>query len=771
MADAGSRRIVCVTGMHRSGTSMVARLLQALGVYLGPDDRLMPARPDNPEGFFEHTDFAEINEAILTRCGASWHDVMPMPAGWECRPVLDDLYDRARAVVERDFSGVALWGWKDPRTCLTLPFWQRLLGQFDTILCVRRPLDVARSLEARDQFPIEKSLMLWSVYTAAAVAHTVERPPLIALYDSYLEGQRVPPELSGWLGLDAQGADAETVARAADALRLPLRHHAGACDSQALAHLPWAVRALHAALHEPCSSPGGQLPVLARAVLEDWGLRVIVVDRERQLREVNDRLAEVLSRERDLRGRLAAALSSARRALRHQRMFEGTVQELDDRVVQIGTLLRESEAAHREQLALSIDIAGVEASATWKLVRAARRVRKTTRALGMQLKGRAPKARRRPRPRPADLARRPLGVNVAGYLAAESGMGEAVRASVRALEAAGVPLALNNEAGFLREHDDSYLRFDTDNPHAFNLVHLNADNMADFARRRGEGYFRDRYTIGFWFWELEEFRPDWRSAFDFVNEVWVATEFTARAIAPHAPARVPVITLPPAVPRAVRAPVGREHFGLPADRLVFLFMFDVSSQLERKNPEGLLRAFREARLGDQACLALKFTNSDRDPEAVRRLQALSDGLPVLMFDGYLSRAETAALVACSDCYISLHRAEGFGLTLAEAMALEKPVIATGYSGNLEFMTPENSLLVDYSLVEIERDYGPYLTGFRWAEPDVSAAARCLRDLAADSERRRALARRGASDIAAQLSVAASASRLRARLEAIREEVP
>ena len=261
-------------------------------------------------------------------------------------------------------------------------------------------------------------------------------------------------------------------------------------------------------------------------------------------------------------------------------------------------------------------IAAIRASNTWRAVEALRRMRAR---LGL---ARSPEHHLRRRRR-SDVSRfvknAPLGVNVAGYLDTESGMGEAARGSIRSIEAAGIPVALNNVESRLRKADRSYAAaFVADNPHPFNLVHLNADNMGWFASDQGRNYFRHRYTIGYWFWELAEFRDEWIPFFGFVDEVWAASEFMRQSFAARSP--VPVVRMPlPIVVPPVPA-LGRSHFRIPATGTVFLYMFDVSSQAERKNPLGAIEAFRRAGFErDEAVLVLKFTNAEYDRDAVRRL--------------------------------------------------------------------------------------------------------------------------------------------------------
>ena len=331
-----------------------------------------------------------------------------------------------------------------------------------------------------------------------------------------------------------------------------------------------------------------------------------------------------------------------------------------------------------------------------------------------------------------------------------------------------MPVALNNVPSRLRAHDRSHAdAFITENPHPFNLVHLNADNMGWFAASRGRDYFRDRYTIGFWFWELSTFRDEWLPFFGYVDEVWVATEFVRAAI--QASTSLPVVRMPLPIALPPAPPLSRGHFGLPEQGAVFLYAFDVSSQTERKYPLGAVRAFRRAALErHQAVLVLKFTNADYDREAVRRLQEEAAGLNVVMLDGYMDRAELTGLLQVADCYLSPHRAEGFGLSLLEAMSLGKPVVATNYSGNVDFMTAENSYPVDYRLVALNRDYGPYMRGAVWADPDPDHMGAAIRHVVEHPEDAKARGARAKSDVAQRWTPAVTAPSVRQRLDAIRQ---
>lgn len=328
----------------------------------------------------------------------------------------------------------------------------------------------------------------------------------------------------------------------------------------------------------------------------------------------------------------------------------------------------------------------------------------------------------------SSLVNIPFGINVAGYFASEKGVGEAARASIRALRAAGIPYVLNNFTDASSVNPDTdYSAFDDNNPYSVNLIHVNADQSAAFAEQKGSQYFEERYNIGYWFWELSEFPAEWQSSFRYFDEIWVASNFVLDAISRVAP--IPVTKIPLSLPTTltVRNDLTRAYFNIPDGKFIFTFIYDFHSNITRKNPLGLIEAFKRAfTMGDNALLILKCAHSERHLAELEILQQAAQGINFHIIDKVLSRDELNTLLAQTDCYISLHRSEGFGLTLAEAMLLGKPVIATGYSSNTDFMTMSNSFLVKYQLTEIDRDYGPYKKGCVWAEPDLEHAAELMR---------------------------------------------
>lgn len=360
------------------------------------------------------------------------------------------------------------------------------------------------------------------------------------------------------------------------------------------------------------------------------------------------------------------------------------------------------------------------------------------------------------------------GVNVVGYLGAESGIGESARAMLRILKAGAVPVApINFRTGNLSRMDESIPGVTaTEELHAINLFHVNADQMAIAKASLGASLFAGRYNIGFWAWELADFPDAWVPAFDLVDEVWVPSTFCQQAVGQKAP--VPVLCMP----HSVEAPAGlvgdRARFAIAADEIAYLAMCDVLSVPERKNPLGVAEAFREAFPGSERVrLILKIGNLEFQPDLAARLRDLARADPrIVLIEGYLARADLWTLMASVDCYVSLHRAEGFGLGMAEAMACGKAVVATAWSGNVDFTRADNALLVDCTLTPLARDLGPYRKGEAWAEPDLDSAARAMREVAASPALRARLADRGLRTVANELSPAALAPRIRGRLERI-----
>lgn len=373
-------------------------------------------------------------------------------------------------------------------------------------------------------------------------------------------------------------------------------------------------------------------------------------------------------------------------------------------------------------------------------------------------------------PSPAQPApAHPGGVTVIGYVHAESGVGESARATLRALAHSGVPHALRDyrTGNVSRMGETVDARLATGVQHAVSLFHINADQMPLARTFLGEEPFQVPYRIGFWAWELEQFPQEWHGAFAHVDEVWVPSTFCQRAIAAVAP--VPVVVMPHAIDVPVALSPERARFGLRPDSVAFLAMADMMSLASRKNPFGAIEAFASA-FGNQDAdveLVVKISNADRDPEAFQRLQTLAATCPgIHLLADYLDRPALNTLIDSVDCFVSLHRSEGFGLVIAEAMARGKVVVATGWSGNADFMSADNSLPVDHELVTLERDFGPYRQGQRWASASMPDAIAKLQRVAADPQLRERLGRRAREHCQLHLSPAVIGALQRQRLMAI-----
>jgi len=297
--------------------------------------------------------------------------------------------------------------------------------------------------------------------------------------------------------------------------------------------------------------------------------------------------------------------------------------------------------------------------------------------------------------------------------------------------------------------------------HGFEIIAVNADELPDFVERLGEGYFVGP-RIGIWGWETNAIPPRWQRAFALVDEIWVYSRFMAENIGAVAP--VPVVALPPPV-KPPAEPAAPLRLGVPGGFL-FLFVFDYLSTIQRKNPVGLIEAFKLAFApGAGPQLLIKTINAPLRPLAEEEVLWAAHGRSdIHVIDRSLTGEELGGLMAGCDCYVSLHRAEGFGLTMAEAMAIGKPVIGTGYSGNVDFMNADNSYLVDYTIGRVGPDCEIYPPEGEWADPSVAHGAELMRRVHGDRDQAARIGARAREDIARLLSPQATGAAMRRRLE-------
>jgi glycosyltransferase involved in cell wall biosynthesis len=360
------------------------------------------------------------------------------------------------------------------------------------------------------------------------------------------------------------------------------------------------------------------------------------------------------------------------------------------------------------------------------------------------------------------------GVNLVGFAFGEFGLGESLRAFAKTCLSGEIPfvvrdvdlrLSARQADRTLAPHIVDVLKF------RCSLFCLNPDMLKPVRNLLAAASSAGGYNVGYWYWELEQLPKEWNDALARVDEVWVATEFVADATR-RATAK-PVTKIPPPIEVELLQSYQRSDFGLPEKAFLFLFIFDFNSFAKRKNPQGVIAAFRQAFAAGRrdVALVIKSINGANRPAMLREIRALADeDGRIILIDEFLSRDQVSGLQSVVDAFVSLHRSEGFGLGLAESMYLGKPVIGTAYSGNMEFMNPDNSCLVDYELVPIRK--GEYLYDderFRWADPDIGQAAYYMQRLADDAEFRARIAERGKLDIRTRFTQANAAALMRRRL--------
>ncbi len=351
-----------------------------------------------------------------------------------------------------------------------------------------------------------------------------------------------------------------------------------------------------------------------------------------------------------------------------------------------------------------------------------------------------------PKPSPLVVDVAP-GLAVGGELSRASGLGEGARLMLRGVASLGLP-AYPLDVGPPVGRGERQVVFDAGRlpPPGVSLVlHVNPPVLPLAMLRLGRNAVRGRRMIGYWAWELPVAPPEWRLGAAFVHEVWVPSAFTAGAMEPLLPGRVRVVRPALAKTPPIPAAIGRDGFGIPAGCVVVLVVFNLASSFVRKNPLAAIMAFRAA-FGDRAdrLLILKVTNAGHFATDFEALTAAAGGAANIRIETRLMAPdELAALTQTADIILSLHRSEGLGLVLAESMLLGRPVIATGWSGNLDFMDETSAALVPCRLI-VPRDPRGVLVaeGAVWADPDIGAAAEHLRRLADDPAERARIGENG-----------------------------
>jgi glycosyltransferase involved in cell wall biosynthesis len=360
------------------------------------------------------------------------------------------------------------------------------------------------------------------------------------------------------------------------------------------------------------------------------------------------------------------------------------------------------------------------------------------------------------------------GVNFYSPIGVVSGLGSAGRGYLAALRAAAVPVSLVPvHELFVHQSSVGSAERRQRPRYPISLVHINADSVHRFLHFHARTFARAQYKIGIWVWELPALRDEWWSELRHFDEIWVPSTFCQRAV--QAMTAKPVMVVPHVVSASGAPQPGcREKLQIGGDEFAFLYVFDASSMVERKNPQCLVDAFEAAfSVHDRVRLVLKVSNADKDPEFSGYLDALVErNARCVVLRQTMETHELAGLVRASDCYVSPHRTEGFGLTVAEAMALGVPVIATDYGGTVDFVTEEVGFPLRYRLVEVDRDHGPYAKGAIWADPSREHLQELLRRVVANPRAAAARGQRARARMREDYSAAAVGRRIGERLAAI-----
>lgn len=326
------------------------------------------------------------------------------------------------------------------------------------------------------------------------------------------------------------------------------------------------------------------------------------------------------------------------------------------------------------------------------------------------------------------------GVNLIGMFGQDSGLGQSCRLVAKEVMRTDVPVNMINHFNYsflpqTNQELEKYYSVDFSN--GINVFHVNMQELFMTYFQLGKEKWDKHYNIAFWLWEMQEFPEEWVPMINQLDEIWTPAEFVSNAV--RRVTDKPVYTIPYAVEAPSDERYDRDYFHLPKDKFLFLMLFDSNSITERKNPMGVIQAFKKAfpKGDDLVGLVVKIGNA-REHE-IEEVRAALEGYNVYFVEGMLDKVVVNSLIRCVDVYVSLHRAEGFGLVLAEAMLLKTATIATNYSANTEFQSKDTSCLVDYKLIPVGKDIYPYKKEYLWADPDVAQAAEYMKKLYDDEK--------------------------------------
>jgi glycosyltransferase involved in cell wall biosynthesis len=362
---------------------------------------------------------------------------------------------------------------------------------------------------------------------------------------------------------------------------------------------------------------------------------------------------------------------------------------------------------------------------------------------------------------------------IVGHPYIPQGMGEHIRSSCRAFRAAGLNPPMRDVYGYAAKDADWVREFDSNLvqklSERLNIYHMNGDEVPLATATLVRDTPKSAYRIIYPAWELSKYPAPWAAQLEQFDEIWAPSAFIRDCL--QDAVKRPVFHMPLACELRFSNFLGRRYFGIPEGAFVFLFMFDLASYIERKNPAAVMDAyarFLRAKLPVDTCLVIKVNGVKDKPAEYQALRELCASRleRVVLIDRVLSDNEVKNLVRCCDCFVSLHRSEGFGRGLSEAMFLGKPVIATAYSGNMDFTTKDNACLVDYKLIPVQEGQYVFAQGQVWADPDLEQAAKWMEKLSGDRELCRRIGQSAGRQIRVNFSYRATGMRYRQRLEQI-----
>jgi len=372
--------------------------------------------------------------------------------------------------------------------------------------------------------------------------------------------------------------------------------------------------------------------------------------------------------------------------------------------------------------------------------------------------------------RPLELPKK-KGVLLVGYPRGEFGIGSLLRLPALAFKEAEIPFGVFdfNPSSQASQNDNRLDEWLTHLPeYSVNIFCIGADQLPLLKKILGKQFFQGHYNILYGAWELSRLPEQLTGYLQGINEIWAMSSFMGQMF--RRSTSLPVHDLQLPIVTYQSESICPSQLQIPKNNFVFLFMFDFDSHVARKNPEAVIEAFKLAFPGLSSIpvtLVIKSINGERHEKERNRLKnKIGCDSRILQIHEVLPHSINTALMKCCDCYVSLHRSEGFGLTMAEAMLLGKPVITTGYSGNMDFTTTATALLVDYELVPVQPGDYPFSHGEMWAEPNVQQACDYMRDLVKDSTFAKSLAQKGQELIRTSFSTTTMGDRYKKRLSSL-----